>query len=211
MAIRFAFFIFLFRFVFLYSIFSVGYYQGSLLFGQCRLPSTGERFLATYEGGEGLDRVLFRGSLYNADGNSSNIRVSPGGRVLRDVPNSSLCEVELMEAWDGWFRIRPVIRVDGRAEQLASESAWVYGAVLGARVKSVDSQDGARTTGSPSSLPLYSTSSYASDTVCFIPRAGQRVKFMDIRPEWVRIRVRDGEDNLCIGWVPTSWLDPASR
>ena len=129
------------------------------------------------------------------DQSGTNIRNSPGGKVIAKINPSGFpdgCMMEIVEASNGWFRINGGIEGPGDESDIAlpGNVGWIHGSVIttgtrnygGQKINILDEPNNGKMVGS------ITTEVYG-------------LKILDLCGNWVKISY-----NGMTGWVSSDWL-----
>lgn len=175
--------------------------------GQTKKLSTTERFKKEYANKNPANEVIFYAYIADPEPNPTNIRVIPGGKVVKTISKDEACAVSLIEVWNGWFRISATIEIDGEDFTLPTKQAWVHGSVLGAVTRSYDSVKGTSIGSYDAGYPiLYAHPDVKSKTVYTIMEEEASVSYIDMVEGWIKVRYINSEGEKHVGWIEAVWL-----
>jgi len=131
--------------------------------------------------------------LDDPDQSGTNIRNSPGGKVIAKINPSDFpdgCMLEIVEASNGWLRIQGTLQSPDNEINLPSNEGWIHSSVVsigtrnysGQRIKILDAPNSSKSVGSIN-----------------IEASGLRI--IDLCGNWVKISYKG-----IAGWVSSDWL-----
>ena len=127
------------------------------------------------------------------DQSGTNIRNSPGGKVIAKINPSDFpdgCMLEIVEASNGWLRIQSSLQGPDNEINLPNDEGWIHNSVVsigtrnygGQRINILDAPNTGKSIGSIN-----------------IEASGLRI--LDLCGNWVKISYRG-----MTGWVSSDWL-----
>lgn len=165
--------------------------------------TTAQKFKETYKNTNPTDEMRIYAYIADPDSSGTNIRRIPGGEVIETIhfekDDFKAYGVEVLEAWNGWFRIAPQIE-ELTAEQemilLDEEGGWIHGSLLA---------NDTRNYGENEPLTFY-TRPDVNSPVAFTIHQEDQVTFVDIRVGWSKVKYVSPEGKAFVGWVQNEWL-----
>ena len=127
------------------------------------------------------------------DQSGTNIRNSPGGKVIAKINPSDFpdgCMLEIVEASNGWLRIKGTLHGPENDINLPNNEGWIHGSVVttgtrnygGQRINILDTPNTGKSVGS-------------------INSEAYGLRILDLCGNWVKISY-----NGMTGWVSSDWL-----
>lgn len=158
--------------------------------------STSERFKKEYVYDKTQDSIRVGAYLSDPDSGPSNIRLIPGGEIIKTIPDGVDVIFFLIEAWNGWIRIYPEMYVDNEKVKIHAKSCWIHGSILGASTSNYGGQD----------INIYSKPDRKSKTVYVIKGEQGYVTFIDVKDGWAKVKIKNSKGKIIIGWIESGWL-----
>jgi len=169
--------------------------------------TTAERFQKEYVNKNTADEVIFYAYISDPDPNPTNIRATPGGKVIKKIDPDETTEVKLLEVWNGWFRISTTIEVDMEEVTLPGEQAWLHGSVLGLMTRFYYSDlVRAQAKHGKHYGKLFAKPDRNSKVVCAMPSEELSLSLVDMQKDWMKVRYIDEQGKYYIGWIEMEWL-----
>ena len=158
--------------------------------------TTAKRFKAEYVNQNPRNEVIAVAYIVDPDPNGTNVRESPGGKVIKVLRSDVSWIVDLREAWNGWFRIGPEIDTgEDDAINLKTTNCWVHGSLLGASTRNYGGE-----------VLKFHAKPDSKSTVNFTVSNVIGVKFLDATMEWAKVSYTDNNGKKLIGWIEIEWL-----
>ena len=159
--------------------------------------STQQLFKETYHNQNRLDEPVFQAWVTDPDPTGTNVRQTPNGVVMRILmPNEHSYMVNVLEEWNGWFRIdNPIQQLDTEEDLYCDgdmPTLWIHSSLLGCTTLRDVQLLKEPSSSSPVSIRI------GADVV---------VQPMAIKGQWVKIKHTDEDSNKTfMGWVKASSL-----
>lgn len=165
--------------------------------------TTAQKFNSTYKNTNPTNEMRIFAYIADPDSSGTNIRRIPGGEVIQTLhykmEHNEYYGVELLEAWNGWFRIAPQIEdLTGEQENilLDEEGGWIHGSLLA---------NGTRNYGENEQLTFY-TRPDTNSPVAYTIYGEAEVCFVDVRVGWSKVKYVSPEGKTSVGWIQNEWL-----
>lgn len=160
------------------------------------INSTAERFKAEYVNQNPRNEAIGVAYIVDPDPKGTNVRESPGGKVIKVLQRDANWMIDLCEAWNGWFRISPEIdSAEDDAIDLKTDNCWVHGSLVASSTRNYDNQ----------TLKFYAKPDSKS-AVTFTVSDEVQVTFVDVTNEWAKVCYTDKNGKKLIGWIELEWL-----
>jgi SH3-like domain-containing protein len=127
------------------------------------------------------------------DQSGTNIRNSPGGKVIAKINPSDFpdgCMLEIVEAVNGWLRIKGTLHSPENDINLPNNEGWIHNSVISV---------GTRNYGGQTIQILDSPKN--GNSVGKITKESYGLRVLDLCGAWVKINHKG-----TIGWVSSDWL-----
>lgn len=158
--------------------------------------STSKRFKLEYSNSNPENKTKGCAYLSDTDPNGCNVREKPSGKVIKVIRTQNEWIIGLREAWNGWFRIDPVIEgADDDNIDLKTDNCWIHGSLLGASTRNYGNQ----------TLKFY-TSPDNKSKVVFTVSEEIKVTFVDIKTDWTKVQYKNRKGKKLTGWIETEYL-----
>lgn len=165
--------------------------------------TTAQKFKATYKNTNPTNEMRIFAYIADPDSSGTNIRRIPGGEVIQTIrfeeEDFKAYGVEVLESWNGWFRIAPQIEELTAEEEmivLDGKEAWIHGSLLA---------NDTRNYGENAQLTFY-TRPDTNSPVAFTIEQEEQVTFVDVRVGWSKVKYVSPEGKAFVGWVQNEWL-----
>lgn len=164
--------------------------------GKVQKKSTQQLFKETYRNQNRRDEPVFQAWVTDPDPTGTNVRQTPNGVVMRILmPNEHSYMVNVLEEWNGWFRIDNPIQQLDTEEDLYSDgdmpTLWIHSSLLGCTTLRDVQLLKEPSSSSPVSIRI------GADVVVYP---------MAIKGEWVKVKHTNSSNKSFTGWVKASSL-----
>ncbi len=137
-------------------------------------------------------------TVFISDNTDTNIRNSPKGKVVKQLPKNGEYMLVVCESKNGWWKIEDneieayTDSFEGTTTVKEAEQCWIHYSVLGVSTRNYASQE----------LKLYATPSEKA-AVAYSFREEIKLHPIESRGEWVKVKTTDRKHT---GWIQSEWL-----
>ncbi|MFH2094919.1 MAG: SH3 domain-containing protein [Bacteroidota bacterium] len=156
--------------------------------------TTSEKDIVTDESVEEFDTPL-QAYINDPYGNTpTNIRETPGGEVIYELPAGNDYILYIVAKSGKWFKVTEVDAID-EIIKLPGNSGWLHGSVIGFGTRNYGNEP----------ISLYSKPDKNSEVVTVIKQESF-VSLLDVDGDWVKVAWKNENGFEFQGWIEQSWL-----